>query len=198
MTTRFGLAGIVALTLPLIAACGANGPQEDHAEAVGAVEAVEAGDAVSVGQLLRAGKPEACAHPAVKELILSELRPPSVDLDNPAIRQAVVLSRYKPTNDELIAARDAIGEPILSEFQAVNVEPDVGEMICEVNLSFGPESTPSAFRYMLRPSLENSDDFIIKQTFDTEGVSIWQQTILGAAINMAQQRENSQNAQTTP
>ncbi len=110
----------------------------------------------SVGQLLRDGKPQACAHPAVQQMILeragakivSEVRAPS-DF----------------TYEDLALAKATLPPQVLSGFRALAIDPQTGEIRCQVNIATPFQTEERPYQFVLRPLPDAPDQFILDGDF---------------------------------
>lgn len=113
-------------------------------------------DAEPIGAMLKEGRPEACAHPAVEARLFADAT--SDGLPTP---QAVMQSwtAADVTEQDIADAAAEVGDPSFSDFQAIKADPAVGALACGVNITV--KDTTYNLYYLLRPSLENERDFFL-------------------------------------
>lgn len=135
----------------------------------------------SAAELIRKGDPKACAHPEVKERILSTIFVKPEPFQGNIAQDGNRCCRrhyYDVTDADIEAVREQVGEPTLADFQAVEVDPQVGEVTCVVSAtksffisggrtprgdSYPPKEKVDGYtvQYVLRQSLEADDDFLM-------------------------------------
>ncbi|MFL6759450.1 hypothetical protein [Sphingomonas sp.] len=175
---------VVALSLAAVACHSAtDNSGSDNSTSASA----NAAEAVPIGQMLKAGQPEACAHPAVKERWLQVMHA-EADRDTPDDYPSQGL-----TAADFEQAKQMVGEPKFTDFQALASNKDIGEVTCGVNVDVGSERGPVSITYILRPSLEKEDDFLVAYPHGGPD-ALLRVAIAGKAIELAASRKPAQAA----
>lgn len=171
----------LAVSLAL-AASGCGQEIGDGPEPAANEEAAADTGGTSVGTLLREGNPIACAHPAVKKLLAEQV----VNVPGPG----TTLGGTQITIEDIEQAVRAVDGPTFSEFQATGIDKDARQIACEMNsryeTGFGQLLKPREF--ILRSSLENPDDFILKADLSDER-SGWRSEVQSKANEFAKARQ---------
>lgn len=130
----------IALCL-MLAACRSNA---DNGSDNGTTLADAVREAEPITKMLKAGEPEACAHPAVKLEFQDRMSEGLTELKEGG----------NITPEKLAKAKAETPMPTLSNFQALDSNA-VGAMTCAVNVG------KATITYILRPSLEDDNQFLI-------------------------------------
>lgn len=118
----------------------------------------------SVGEMLRAGKVEACAHPAVKSH-LSDLAMEGQDRLVPD-----TFSDLQVTQADIEGAKADVPEPVFSMFEAIEANASVKSMVCNVRMTIDDSDT--GWNYILSPSADDPDAYIIRFVSPNEGLTL--------------------------
>ncbi len=173
---------ILALCVGL-AACHAARNGTDKAGAL----ATLAADASSVSSMLKDGKPEACAHTAVKARILKDI---DEGLENPTPESLVlpVVGRQQDVD----AALRRVPEPTLKDTQAVGSDNSIGAMACGTHAVFG--DMEYAIEYTLKPSLDDPDDFLMAYQSGGDATGLRTRLVRNMASTLAGKRPKAEEA----
>ena len=174
----------IVVVCVILAACSPNTSSSTNEAAQAGTQSEQFAEAVQgaepIGAMLKAGKPEACAHPAVKARLWGDMEEPAVNLD---------AADYNGiTQDDIEEARGAVGEPTMTDFQALEADNSVGALACGVHIQVGQSGGPSWITYVLRPSLEDESQFLIAYPSGGPGY-LWRMAIVGEATRLAEARK---------
>lgn len=149
---------VCILALALVA-CGQGRSTNNSADASVAAHTTAStpNEQPTVVQLLKAGKPEACAHPDVKQRIADMIATPS------NIKPFAPYGNDVMTQQDVEEARAKIQPTTVADYQAIGVDAQIGKVKCSATMSndsYYP-SLHDTLEYEVRPSLEANGEFIV-------------------------------------